>query len=334
MKRRDVMKAGAATAAVATAGLGGGLAKPALAAEAKVLKFAPQADLANPDPIWTTATVAWIHGYMVWDTLYGINEKLLPQKQMLASDEVSSDGLTWTLKLRDGLKFHDGEPVRSADCIPSIARWGKRDGFGQRLMSQLQEMKVVDDKTFKIILKKPFPVLPYALGANGCFIMPERMAKTDAFKQISEYVGSGPFKFLRDEWVSGSSAAYSKFEQYVPRDEPADMWAGGKRVFVDRVEWKIMPDPATKAAALQTGEIDWWEDPIFDLLPTPAKTPRSFPWREQHRTARAQREQAWRRRGGLLVHLWRQRHRVRAETLLFDLRRAIAAMRRLHRRPI
>jgi peptide/nickel transport system substrate-binding protein len=266
MKRRSVLAGSAAAAAV-------GLARPSLAQGAKVLKYVPQANLANPDPIWTTATVAALHGYMVWDTLYGIDEGLIGRPQMLAGAETSSDGLTWKMTLRDGLKWHDGEPVLSRDCIPSIQRWGKRDGFGQRLMGQANEIKQVDDKSFEIHLKKPFPVMPYALGANGCFIMPERIAKTDAFTQISEYVGSGPFKFLRDEWVSGASAAYAKFEGYVPRHEPPSYFSGGKVANFDRVEWKIMPDPATAAAALQRGEVDWWENPLFDLQPMLRKSP-------------------------------------------------------------
>jgi peptide/nickel transport system substrate-binding protein len=204
---------------------------------------------------------------MVWDTLYGIDEGLIGRPQMLAGHEVSDDGLTWTFTLRDGLLWHDGEKVLSRDCIPSIQRWGKRDGFGQRLLSQTDSMNVVDDKRFTIKLTRPFPVMPYALGANGCFIMPERIAKTDAFTQISEYVGSGPFKFLPKEWVSGASAAWAKNEQYVPRQEPPSYYAGGKVAHFDRVEWKILPDPATASGALQRGEVDWWENPLVDLVP-------------------------------------------------------------------
>jgi peptide/nickel transport system substrate-binding protein len=248
-------------------GAAAGLARPALAAVSSVLRYVPQANLANPDPIWTTATVAQLHGYMVWDTLFGIDEGLIGRPQMLAGSDTSSDGLTWTMTLRDGLLWHDGEKVLSRDCVASIQRWGKRDGFGQRLMSQTAEMKVVDDKTFTIRLTKPFPVMAYALGANSCFMMPERIAKTDAFTQISEYVGSGPFKFLKNEWVSGASAAYAKFDKYVPRQEAPSYFSGGKVVNFDRVEWVIMPDPATAAGALQRGEVDWWENPLFDLLP-------------------------------------------------------------------
>ena len=265
IKRRGVLAGGLGLAAT-------GLARPSLAQGAKVLKYVPQAALANPDPIWTTATVAALHGYMVWDTLYGIDEGLIGRPQMLAGDDVSSDGLTWKMTLRDGLVWTDGPPVLSRDCIASIQRWGKRDGFGQRLMSQVVEMKVVDDQSFEIRLNKPFPIMRYALGANGCFIMPERMAKTDAFTQITEYIGSGPFRFLKDEWVSGASSAWAKNEKYLPRQEPPSYWAGGKVVHFDRVEWKVM-DPASASSALQHGEIDWWENPVFDLLPVLKKTP-------------------------------------------------------------
>ncbi len=275
MRRRDVLKSGAIVAGsgLAAGGLSGGLSSPAVAQQAKVLKFIPHANLANPDPVWTTSAIAFNHGNMVWDRLYALTEKLDTKPQMLEGDEVSKDGLVWRMKLRDGLLFHDGEKVRAIDCITSLKRWAKRDGFGQRMMEQLNEMKVVDDKTFEIHLKKPYPVMRFAIAQGSSFIMPERMAKTDAFQQITEYVGSGPFRFLRDEWVSGSSAAYAKFDKYVPRNEAPDSWAGGKVVHFDRVEWKVVPDPATAAAALQSGEVDWVDIPLFDLIPKLKSTP-------------------------------------------------------------
>jgi peptide/nickel transport system substrate-binding protein len=268
MQRRDFLKTSAA--AVATSTLGA----PAIAqSAAKTLRFVPQANLTAPDPIWTTATVAINHGYMVWDTLYGINNATVAQPQMVAGHEISDDKLTWTFTLRDGLLFHDNEKVRAADCVTSIARWSKRDPFGQKLASQTEEMKALGDNKFSIRLKKPFPLMTYALGADGCFIMPERIASTDAFKQISEYVGSGPFKFLKDEWVAGAKAAWAKFDKYNPRQEKPEFFSGGKHVFVDRVEWQVMPDPATAAAALQRGEVDWVEWPLIDLVPMLKKSP-------------------------------------------------------------
>lgn len=262
MKRRTLLASTAALAAV-------GLARPAISqgASAKLLKFVPQANLANPDPIWTTATVAINHGYMVWDTLYGINDALVGQPQMVAGHDVSSDELTWTFTLRDGLKFTDNEPVRAIDCTTSITRWSAKDSFGQQLALQTDEMKPLDDKRFQIRLKKRFRQMTYALGATNCFMMPERMAKTPASEQIKEYIGSGPFIFKRDEWVSGAKAVYAKNTGYVPRQETPQYYSGGKVVNFDRVEWIVEPDPATAAAALQTGEVDWVESPVLDLLP-------------------------------------------------------------------
>ena len=261
MNRRKLL--GAALGVIASAGL----PRPAIAQGAnRVLKFVPQANLANPDPVWTTATVAANHAHMVWDQLWTFDEALIPRLQMLAGVTTSDDKLTWRLALRDGLIFHDGEPVRAQDCIASLARWMKRDGMGQRIASQLNEMRVVSDRSFDIALKKPFALLPMAL-ANNCHMMPERIARTDAFQQITEYTGSGPFRFLKDEWVTGARAAYARFDKYIPRTETPSNMAGAKVVNVDRVEWIIMPDPATAAAALQTGEIDWVERPLADLIP-------------------------------------------------------------------
>ncbi|HEX3346896.1 MAG TPA: ABC transporter substrate-binding protein, partial [Acetobacteraceae bacterium] len=256
------------------AAAGATLAAAALAqrADARTLRYVPQGNLQNPDPIWTSSVIAKIHGYAIWDTLFGLDEKLAPQPQMVGSVDLSDDQRLWRLGLRDGLKFHDGAAVRSADCVASIARWSKRDGFGQQLAALLDTMVALDDRRFEIRLTRPFPKLPLALGSSVCFMMPERMAKTDPYKQITEYVGSGPYVFVQDQWVSGSRALYTRFDGYVPRDEPASFTAGGKRAHFDRLEWVIEPDPATAAAALQTGEVDWVEQPLADLLPVLRKS--------------------------------------------------------------
>lgn len=267
MKRRDVLIGGAATVGASI------LPRPSLAQGSKTLRFVPQADLSSPDPIWTSATVAFIHGYMVYDLLYGLDEKLVPHPQMAAGHEEAPDGLTFTITLRDGLAWHDGEPVRAADCVASIKRWSKRNPMGSTLMARANELVALDDKRLQFRMKQRFALMTYVLGGEGCFIMPERVAKTDANTQISEYVGSGPYRFLKDEWVAGAKAAYARNDKYVPREEPTSMWAGGKVAHFDRVEWKIIPDPATAAAALQRGEVDWWENPLPDLLPTMLKVP-------------------------------------------------------------
>jgi peptide/nickel transport system substrate-binding protein len=267
MDRRTVIKGLAAAGALSATGR---LAAPAIAQGAKVLKFVPQANLANFDPIWGTQYVVRNASQLVWDTLYGMDSKLAAKRQMVEGEEVSADGLTWTFKLREGLKFHDGEPVRSKDVVASILRWQARDAMGLMIKDIQKEITAVDDRTFKWVLSKPYPKILLALGKVGtpcCFIMPERIAKTDPFKQIEEYVGSGPMKFVRADWKPGALAAFEKFADYKPRSEPGEWWSGGKVVNFDRIEWVIMPDPATASAALQNGEVDWWESPVTDLVP-------------------------------------------------------------------
>ena len=266
MDRRAFLKT---TAAGAIAGL----AAPSIAraADSKVLRFIPQANLANLDPIWTTQYVVRNGALLMWDMLYGVNDKLEPQPQMVEGHEVSSDFKTWTFKLRAGLKFHDGEPVRSKDVVASIARWMVRDAtMGQIIKKRLDALEAVDDRTFRFRLNAPYPKMLFALGKSSTpclFIMPERIAATDPFKQISEYVGSGPMRFMKDQWVPGAKAIFERFNDYVPRDEKANWLSGGKRVNFDKIEWQIVPDGATAAAALENGEVDWWETPLPDLVP-------------------------------------------------------------------
>ncbi|MDB5510560.1 MAG: transporter substrate-binding protein [Enterovirga sp.] len=269
MDRRSLIKGVAGASVLAGAG---GIAAPALSqgAAAKTLRFVPQANLANFDPIWGTQYVVRNAAALVWDTLYGVDEKLVPQRQMVESEQVSDDGLTWTFKLRPGLKFHDGTPVLAKDVVASLVRWSARDPMGLMLRGIQKELVAVDDSSWRWVLSRPYPKMLLALAKNNApcsFIMPERIAQTDPFKQITEYVGSGPMRFVRDEWVPGARAVFAKFADYVPRQEKASWLAGGKQMLLDRIEWIIMPDAATASAALQNGEVDWWETPLPDLVP-------------------------------------------------------------------
>lgn len=254
--------------------LASAVAAPPAAAQQKTLKFVPEADLRILDPIATTAYITRNYGYMVYDTLFSVNEKFEVKPQMVDTWSLSDDKLTYTFTLRDGLKFHDGEPVRSADAIASIERWAKRDALGQRLGELTDKWEVVDDNTFKLTLKRPFALTLDALGkpsSNVPFIMPERVAKTDAFQNITETIGSGPFKFVKEEWVPGNKVVFVKNTDYVPRSEPPSWASGGKVVKVDRVEWIYIPDSATAAAALNAGEVDWWQQVPPDLVPLLAR---------------------------------------------------------------
>ncbi len=251
------------------------LPRPSLAQGGGTLvRFVPQANLSALDPIWTSAYVVRNHGYMVFDTLYATDSAFRIRPQMAEGHETTDGGRSWSIRLRDGLSFHDGQKVLARDCVASLRRWAARDGFGQALFAQVDELSAPDDRTIRFRLKAPFPLLPEALGKLSStvpFIMPERLAQTDPLKQVTEMVGSGPFRFLADQYDQGSRAAYAKFDAYVPRAEPPDGAAGGKVVHVSRVEWTVIPDAATAASALQSAEVDWVEIPSPDLLPLLAK---------------------------------------------------------------
>ncbi|MFI4988589.1 MAG: ABC transporter substrate-binding protein, partial [Alphaproteobacteria bacterium] len=262
LKRRQFLGAAAAS-----------LALPALArGEAhQVLKFVPQADLSVLDPVWTTTYPTRDHAFLVFDTLFGVDAGYKAQPQMVEGAASESDGKLWKLVLRDGLKFHDGTPVLARDCVASIKRWGARDSFGQALMAAADELAAADDRTIVFRMKRPFPLLPDALGKtppNICAIMPERLAMTDPMTQVTEMVGSGPYRFKADERVAGSLVVYERFAGYVPRpDGEASGTAGPKRAHFDRIEWHIIQEGGTAAAALRQGEVDWWLVPDADLLP-------------------------------------------------------------------
>ena len=252
----------------------GALAGPALAET--VLRVIPHADLKNLDPIWTTAYISRNHGYMIYDTLFAMDENFKPQPQMVDTWTTSDDGLIWTFVLRDGLKFHDGADVTGADVVASLTRWGARDGMGQQLFANIASLEATDAKTVVMTLSQPYGLVLESIGkisSNVPFIMPKRIAETDPFEQIEEYVGSGPFVFQEDEWVPGNTIVYTKFEDYVPREEPASAASGGKVAKVDKVIWQYFPDNTTAMNALMAGEVDYFEQPAPDLAPILAGDP-------------------------------------------------------------
>ena len=258
---------GLMAAAVVALPLAGGLAP---ASAESVLRVIPHADLKNLDPIWTTAYISRNHGYLIYDTLFAMDENFKPQPQMVSTWETSDDGKEWTFTLRDGLTFHDGAPVTSADVIASLKRWGAKDGMGQQLMGVMADMVAVDDKTFKFMLSEPYGLVLESIGkisSNVPFIMPKRMAETDPNEQVSEHIGSGPFKFEADAWVPGSTVVYTKFDGYVPRSEPPSGASGAKIAKVDKVIWTYFPDQTTAMNALMAGEVDYFESPSNDLMP-------------------------------------------------------------------
>lgn len=237
-------------------------------AQGTVLRVVPHSNLAILDPIWTTAYMSRNHGYMIYDTLFGTDENAKIKPQMVESWTESPDKRLWTFKLRKGLEFHDGKPVTGEDVIASLQRWGKRDAMGSALMQFVLRMDTPTPDTFRIFLNEANGFMLEALGkpsSNVPFIMPKRIADTDAFKQIEEHVGSGPYIFKRDEFKPGDKAVYLKNTRYVPRSEPPSGTTGGKRVYVDRVEWNLaLRDAQAQVSALKKGEVDIIENLPFE----------------------------------------------------------------------
>jgi peptide/nickel transport system substrate-binding protein len=271
MRRRRFLSATAATAAT--------LAAPAVrAADAqRPLKFIPQADLALLDPHFAPALVTRNHAYLVYDTLYGVDEAARPQPQMAAGHVVEDDGKTWKITLREGLAFHDGSKVLARDCVASLKRWAKRDVFAISAFQQVDDISALSDTVLQIRLSRPFRLLPDLLGKPTPLapaIMPERLANMAPTQQVAEIIGSGPYKYVMAERVPGALNVYARNAAYQPRPDGTPSGSAGPKIaHFDRVEWHTIPDASTAAAAMQSGEMDWWEQPTTDLLPLLRQSP-------------------------------------------------------------
>lgn len=269
LPRRGPVRALVAALLLGTATLASPPADAAPTDDKRVLRVIPQADVKNLDPIANTAYITRNHAYLIWDTLFALDDKFEPQPQMVDKLDVSPDGLTYRMTLRDGQSWHDGQLVTAEDCVASINRWMARDGMGQQIKERLASMSAADARTVEIKLKQPYQLLTYALGKPSptvAFMMPKRLAETDPFKQVPEIIGSGPFKFSQKDWVPGSKTVYLKNEAYRPRPEPASFSAGGKVAKVDRVELLYFPDAQSAAAAITNGEVDLYEQVPSDYV--------------------------------------------------------------------
>jgi peptide/nickel transport system substrate-binding protein len=273
MMLRSMLSAILATVVVA--------ALPSLAWTESTLRAVMNSDLKILDPIWSGAYVVRDHGYLIYDTLFALDDNGEVQPQMVEKTEVSADKLSYAFTLREGLLWHDGQPVTAEDCVASIKRWAARDVMGQRLMTFTDTVTAKDARTIELKLKEPTGLVLRALGKpfpNVPFMMPKRVADTDPNKQISEFIGSGPFIFRREEWKPGDRTVYIRNPKYRPRLERASGLAGGKVAKLDRVEWLHMNDHQQAINALLAGEIDFLEAPPHDLHPLLTADPNIKTW--------------------------------------------------------
>ena len=268
MKRRDVLRAAAAVTATASLGAPAVFAQ---SARGRTLRVAPLTALSSIDTVFNTSLVTTNHGYAAYDTLFGFTGKREITPQMAEGHTVEDNGRTYVVKLREGLKFHNGEPVRAQDAIQSLKRWAGRETFGQTVAKFVEDWGVANDRTLRIKLTQPIPIFLEAIARGSAsipFIIPEHLAKIDPFTQITESIGSGPYRFVKEEFIPGQRAVYARNKDYIPASGPADWTSGGKIAHFERVEWQAMPEQATAAAALRSGEIDWYEQVQPDLVPS------------------------------------------------------------------
>lgn len=266
ISRRDLVKTGL-TAGMALAMPSVLSAQPATDA-GRIVRMVMNGDLRVFDPVVSTANTTADHAFAIYDTLFGVNSKRIPQPQMVANWSVSDDKKTYTFQLRDGLSWHNGAPVTAADCVASIQRWAQVAQPGRIIMERTKEIAKKDDKTFIIVLNEPLRILIELLAAPGApplFMMREKDASRPASEQVTANIGSGPFKFNQALAKPGNSFVYDRNEKYIPRTEPSDGLAGGKVVNIDRIIWSNIADEQTALAALQAGEIDFMEAPPADF---------------------------------------------------------------------
>ncbi|MER9052254.1 ABC transporter substrate-binding protein [Mesorhizobium sp. M0923] len=265
ISRRNLIKTGLAAG---TAFSIPSLLRAQTATDARTVRWVPAGDLRVFDPISTTAGITADHGLAIYDTLFALDSKFVPQPQMVGKWGGSDDKKTYTFELRDGLGWHDGTPVTAADCVASIRRWGQVAPGGQLIMARAKDISKKDDKTFTIALKEPLGLLIDILAdvtAPLLFIMREKDANRPATEQVTSNIGSGPFKFNHELARPGASFTYDRNDEYVHRKEPTDGHAGGKIVKVDRVVWENIADEQTAFAALQAGEVDYLGLPPVDF---------------------------------------------------------------------
>jgi len=235
-----------------------------------VLRVAPETLSRILDPHFTTSFTTRDLGYLIYDTLFAVDENFEPKPQMVESYTLSPDKLTYVFVLRSGLKWHDGQPVTATDCVASIRRWASRDSMGQTLTKFLASLDAPDAGTIKLVLTEPYGLVLDSLAKVGApvpFMMPERIARTPGSEQVKDIIGSGPYKFRADLHEPGVKIVLEKFADYKPRSEPPSWASGAKLAKIDRIEMLGLPDAQTQVSALIRGEVDYLERVPADLLP-------------------------------------------------------------------
>jgi peptide/nickel transport system substrate-binding protein len=216
----------------------------------------------------TTATLGTHMLMHIYEPLFTWDDEFQVVPDLVDTHDVSDDGLLNTLNLRQGVPFHNGDELTAADVIASVERWSSMVGFGQELMSHVEEIREVDDHTIEFEMTEPFGTFPVLLARqnNGCAIYPQEIVEAAGGDPISEYIGTGPYRFVEHE--VDSHVLVERFEDYVPRDDEPSGYAGRKVAYIDTIRFVPVPDEAARVAGLQAGDFDYLENVSTDQFET------------------------------------------------------------------
>src|SRR2546428_7732442 len=226
------------------------------------------------DAHWTTASITETLTNHVYEGLYSLDASNRPTPMLAESHTVSKDGLTYTFKLRQGVKFHSGKEMTSDDVVPSLARWGKQSIYGKALFAQVADWRALDKYTVEMKLKEKSAIVLISLAVPNNFgaIYPKEIAeKFPPEVKATEWVGTGPFKLA--EWKPDQYIRMVRFDEYRSRNEQPSGYGGGKTAWLDEIRWIPVPEVATRVAQVETGELEFADDLNLDAYERLKKNP-------------------------------------------------------------
>lgn len=223
-----------------------------------ILQVVIDAEPPTIDPHSSTTTLTFVVGYHVFEGLYTLDEEFKPIP-MLAQDlpKISEDNLTYIIKLRSGLKFHNGNPVTASDVVASLNRWGKMNSYGKTFYQNVEDIKVLDEETLELKLTEPngTTLLNLSMLNGGAFIYPKELVEKYPDTPLQEFIGTGPFEFV--EWKPNQYIKLVRFEDYQPVDFPANGFGGEKIAYVDELRFIPISDEMVRVTSVEGGEYDF-----------------------------------------------------------------------------
>ncbi len=264
-------KPAAATPAASTGGeqKKGGILKAVIIGEPPVVA----------DAQFTTATVTSNLAAQIYEGLFARDSKFAPKPMLVDKYTASADGKNYEFTLRKGIKFHNGKEMTATDVVASLKRWGILSGRGKTVIARLADdgMKAKDPLTVTLTFKESTGVLLDFLALTEAFIMPAEIADAAGKEKLNEsqFIGTGPFKFVErkpDQYIR-----MVRFDDYTPRDDPADGAAGKKVAYVDELRIIPVPDASVRVNGLITGEYHFVETVEPDQYDTLKSNPDLVP---------------------------------------------------------